>query len=114
MAFLEPFFILELGDGFEDGLGADTVSPVRVCKVACHIDLVRPDFPEKVNDDVYVFLGPFPFLDSSDLVERQVEEMCVGVRVQPERPYGCPGLRTADGPLDVQKFTWLRLAARDG
>ena len=84
VAFLEPGFIFELVKGFEYRFRADTVRAVRVGKVSCHIYLVRFHFLEKPDDDVYVFLGPFPFLYSAGLIERKVEEMGVGVRIQSE------------------------------
>ena len=84
VAVLHPSLALKLVEGLKHGLGADAVCSVRVCEVSCHIDLVRLNLLEQVDDDVDVLLCALPFLDASRLVERKVEEVGVGVVVQTE------------------------------
>ena len=57
---------------------------MRVSKVSCQVNLVRLYFLEQSDDDIYVRLCPLPFLYSSCLVERQVQEMGVRILVQSE------------------------------
>ena len=84
MAFLKPFFVLELIQGLKNSLRTYAVCSMRVSKVACKIDLVRLHLLEKRNDDVDVGLGTFALLDSARLIERKVEEVGVGLVVETE------------------------------
>lgn len=84
MAVLEPFLTLKLVESLKYGFCADSVRSVRVCKVSGYIDLVRLYFLEQVYYYINVGLCPFAFFDSSGLIERKVEEMCVRIVVQSE------------------------------
>jgi len=84
VAFLEPCLVLELLEGFKHGFRTYPVCPVRVCKVSGKVYLVWLYLLEKVDDDVDILLGPFPFLDSARLVERKVEEMGICILVKSE------------------------------
>ena len=84
MAFFEPSLIFELVQGFKHGFSADSVCSVRVCKVTCKVNLMRLNLLEQIYDYVYVRLGALSLLDAAGLIERQVEEVCVGVCIQAE------------------------------
>ena len=102
-------FLLELFDGLKGGLGADPVRSVRVGEVTCHVDLVRVDPDDQLLDNVKVFLRARQFRHSARLVERQVEEVDIGVVVEPEASVRSSRLAAADGRLDGEKLLRLRL-----
>ena len=102
-------FLLELFDGLKGGLGADPVRSVRVGEVTCHVDLVRVDPDDQLLDNVKVFLCARQFRHSARLVERQVEEVDIGVVVEAEASVRSSGLAAADGRLDGEKLLRLRL-----
>ena len=108
-----PFF-LELLDSLQCGFGADTVGSVRVGQVACHEHLVRAQSLEQVLDDVEVSLGARHLLHAAGLVERQVEEVDIGIVIEAERTVCPAGLAAADGSLDGEKFLRLRLSGHLG
>ncbi len=78
VAVFEPWLVIELAQSLHYSLRTYAVGAVRVCKVACHINLVGLNFLEKLLYDIYVLLCPLAFLDSSCLVERKVKEVGVG------------------------------------
>ena len=77
-------FVFQLLDRFQHGLGADPVRSVRIGQVARHVDLVRAEPDDQFLDDVDVLLRARQFGHAAGLVERQVEEVCVGVVIQTE------------------------------
>lgn len=103
MALAEPVVAADGIEGFEDGLGADAVGTVGVGQVAGSVNLVGPDLAQQIDDEGDVALGKAALFDTARLVERHVEEMGVGIGVQPERTHGGAGLGAADGPLDVEQ-----------
>ena len=78
-----PFF-LELLNGLQGSLGADTVGSVRVSKVTGHEYLVRTQPLQEILDDVKVGLGTRHLLHAAGLVERKVEEMDIGIVIEAE------------------------------
>ena len=84
MAFLEPSFVLELVDGFKNGLRADSVCAVGVGKVTGKVNLVRLNLLKQILDYVDVGLCALPFLDASGFIERKVQEVGVGRVVKTE------------------------------
>ena len=110
VALLHPFLSLELPDGLKHGFGTNPVRSVRIRKISCEIYLMRSDFLEKVDDDIHILLCTDTFLDASCLVERKVEEVGVGVLVESERTDCSSCLGSADGCLDVEKRSRLRLS----
>ena len=82
---------------------------MRVGEVTCHVDLVRVDPDDQLLDNVKVFLCARQFRHSARLVERQVEEVDVGLVVEAEASVRSSGLAAADGRLDGEKLLRLRL-----
>ena len=84
MTLFEPCLALKLVESLENCLCTYTVSTMRVSEVACEIDLVRLYLLEESDDDVDVGLGTLSLLDSAGLIERQIEEVAVGLVIQTE------------------------------
>ena len=84
MTLLKPLCTLKLVDCLENSLGTYSVSTMWVCKVTRKINLMRLDLIEKFYTDIYICLCTLAFLDTSGLVERKVEEMCIGLVVETE------------------------------
>ena len=83
---------------------------MRVGKVAGHKDHVGLQLVQQGLDDVDIGLRARKFLDAAGLIERQIQEVGMGLVVKTERTDGALRLRTADSGLDVQQFARLRFA----
>ena len=110
MTLLEPLVILNHLDSLQDNLDAGAVCSVRVREVARSVDLVRLHLTQQLRYDVDILLGERTLADAAGLVERKVEEVCVGVRVETERTHRCACLCTTQSSPDVEQLAWLRLA----
>ena len=108
MAFLEPRLVPQLFQRLQYGLRTYPVSAVRVGEIPGHIYLMRPYLLQKGYYDIYVLLCPLAFLYTACLIERKIEEVGIGVRIQPERTDCRPCLRPADRALYVQQLPRLR------
>ena len=84
MTFIKPCLSLELVQCLKNGLCTYTMRAMRVCEVTGKINLMRLHLLKKLYDDIDVSLSTFPFLYSASLIERQIEEMCIGLIVQTE------------------------------
>ena len=84
MAFLEPCLACKLVERFKNSLRTYAMCSMRVCKVTGEVDLVWLYFLKQFNYYIDISLCAFSLLDASCLVERQVEEMAVGLVVQSE------------------------------
>ena len=76
-----------------------------VGKVAGGVDLMGLDLAQQLDDDFDVLLRELALLDAARFVERQVEEVGVGVGVQTERAYGGARFGAADGALQIEQRT---------
>ena len=102
-------FFLKLLNGLQCSLSADTVGSVWVSQVSCHEHLIRTQSLEQILDDVKVNLCTRHLLHAARLIERQVEEVDIGIVIEAERTVCPAGLAAADCALDCEKFLRLRL-----
>ena len=105
MALFQPFVVLHDFQRAQHGLHAGAVRAVGVGQVAGGVDLVGLDLAQQLDDDVDVLLREQSLLDAARFVERQVEEVGVGVGVQTERAYGGARFGAADGALQIEQRT---------
>ena len=81
-----------------------------VGKVARSIDLVGTYLAQELYDDVDICLCELALLDTSSLVEGEVEEVGVGIGVEAEGAHRSARFSTAYSTLDVEELAGLRLA----
>ena len=84
VALLAPVIVVCHLQRLEDSLHTCAVCAMWVGKVARSVDLVGSYLAQEVYDDVYICLCELTLLDTSSLVEWEVEEVCVGVGVESE------------------------------
>ena len=72
---------------------------------------MRLNLAQQLHDNLGVGIRQLTLLDTSGLVERQVEEVGVGAVVQTECAACCTCLCTADGSLQIEQCAWFGLIA---
>ena len=84
VALLCPIIVLHHIPCAEHRLDAHAVCAVWVCEVSGGIDLMGFHLAEELHHDVDIGIAELALLDATGLIERQVEEVGVGLVVEAE------------------------------